>query len=179
MGVLLPTEELTLTDRKNFRAAALEAGIARAIAASIGTREGLVYREWQNIADAGVAATQEAWLTAALAVVGTDYSVFRAIAAPILANNKVVVWWGVGIATVPNPVCRLAFRVGAGAGTTKAVFDLERLDTLITPDGYFSEPILYNPQQVLNIVVMARVVAAAARVILHGYVIEPLQQTIS
>lgn len=178
MSVLIPTEELTLTDKKGFRAAAVEAGINRAIAKAIGAREELVYRQWQNIADAITAA--EAWATAALAAVGVNYTVFQAIAAPILANNKVAVFYGVGVATVPNPVSRLAFRVGAAAGTTKAVFDLELLDTVLIPEGYFSEPIIYDPQQVLNIVAMARIATGlAARVILKGYIIEPLQQTIS
>jgi len=178
MSYLIPTEELTLSDIKAFRGGAAEAGIAMAIKHSIGARDGLVVRAAENIAD--FTTTLDQWNTAALNVVGTNYTVFNGAANPTLAVNKVAVFYKVGIETAPNPVGLLSFRRGAAAGTTLAVFDTEQLVNKLTSDGYFSEPVVYGPQTVLNVVVMARIATLLlARVQLGCFIIEPVQQTIS
>jgi len=171
---IIPTEELTLTDMKGFKASAIEAGIARAIAKTlIKNRDEAVVREAQPAADFGCAT--DAWLTTPLAVVNTQYSVFPAAAGnPLLGPTRIAVFYKVGVNTAPNPVTLLSFREGAGAGTTYAVLNTEVLDTKMETDGYFTEPVVYDNQRVLNIVVTARVATlVAARVILGCFIIEP------
>lgn len=179
MGFLIPTEELTLTDKKRFEQLAEEAGIKRAIGKRVAaTREELVTRHAQNIADFGTVLDQ--WNTAALAAVGTLYSVFQAIPTPTLANNQVAVFYKVQVETAPIPVSLLWFQQGAAAGVTKDVFDVEQIASYLVPCGYFTEPIVYDPQAVLNIRVVCRIATGLlARVILGCYIVEPLQQTIS
>lgn len=179
MGYVIPTDELTLTDIRNFREGAVEAGLRRAVDLKIvSSKSELRHRVAQNIADFGTALDQ--WNTPALAAVGTLYSVFQAIPTPTLANNRVAVFYKVGVETAPIPVSLLWFQVGAAAGTTKDVVDLEQLAVKLAPDGYLSEPVVYDPQQVLNIRVVCRIATGLlARVILGCFIIEPGQQIIS
>lgn len=177
--VLIPKEDLSLGQVSGFKQAAIAKGIERALARGIaGSEDELVCRHAQNIADFGTALDQ--WNTAALAAVGTAYSVFQAIAAPALANNKVAVFYGVGIETAPNPVSLLNFRQGAAGGTTYAIYDCEQLNNGQRTEGYFSEPIWYDPSEVLNVTVTARIATALlARVQLYCYIIEPKGPIIS
>ena len=183
MSYIIPTNELTLTDIRGFRSAAVEAGIAAATppkGAIASSREGLIVRAGQQIADFLQAATQEFWQTPALAVLGNPYSVFGASATPQLGNNKLAIFYKAGIETAPSPVSLLSFRQGATAGTTKAVFDLEQLVTKMEVEGYFTEPVVFLPQAVMNIVVTCRIVTnLLARVPLGVFIVEPVQQTIS
>jgi len=179
LKVINPVEDLTLTDRQNHRMRAINAGLDRAVAKGIApSRDELIVRHAQNIADFGTAADQ--WLTAALAVVGTAYTVFNNIATPTLATTRVAVFYKATVVTAPIPVSILSFREGAAAGTTKAVYDLEQLDGYLVPSGYLSEPVVYDPQQVLNVVATARIATGAqCRLILGCYIIEPKGAVIS
>lgn len=180
---ITPTEELSISQRSDFRLAAIAQGKEHAIARGLATRESaeriLCARPVQNIADFGTAA--DAWLTGALLVAGTAYTVFNNIAAPAVPANRVFVFYKVGVETVPLPVSLLNFRQGAGGGTTYAQFDLEQLVNCQAVDGYFSEPIVYEPTEVMLVQVVCRAPATgvAARVQLGCYVIEALGATIS
>ena len=171
---LVPTSELTLTDIKEFRQRAIDAGIARAISKKLITSAAeAVAREAQPVADFGTATDQ--WLSTPLAAVNTPYSVFPAAAGnPLLGVTRIAVFYKVSIGTAPNPISLLSFREGAGAGTTYAVFNTEVLDAKDESDGYFTEPVVYDNQRVLNIVATCRVATAlAARIILGCFIIEP------
>lgn len=174
LSTLIPTSDLTLTDRTRLRTAAIAKGIARAIALKvIASEDEAKVRNLQNIVDIP-AIVLDQWNTAPLLVLGTAYSVFQAVAAPQLANNRLAVFYKVGVETAPIPVSTLAFREGVAAGTTYAIFDLEQLANSLEPEGYFSEPPVYDPLRVMNIVVTARIATGlAARVILGAYIIEP------
>jgi hypothetical protein len=178
MSYIIPRDELSLSEMKNHRERALQAGIARA-AEKLGVNASeLCARQFLNVTDAGAALEQ--WNTAALAVVGTAYSVFQAIAAPTLANNKLAVFYKVGIETAPLPACRLTFRSGAAAGNVIAEFDLEQLVNAQVCEGYFNEPICIDPTQTFAIQVTCRIATgAAARVQFGNYLIEPIGQTIA
>jgi len=177
LKVINPVEDLTLTDRQNYRMRAIEAGIERALAKKIApSRDELVVRHAQNIAD--FATTVDQWNTPVLAA--ALVSVFGTAAAPVLAVTKVAVFYKVTVTTAPIPVAALSFREGAAAGTTKAIFDLEQLDGYLVPSGYFSEPVTYDPQNVLNVVVLPRIATGLlCRVIMGCYIIEPAGATIS
>jgi hypothetical protein len=179
MGIesyVIPKGDLTLTQRMAYRSNAIDAAKSRAIALGIATsKDGLDVRPFSSLTDAGAALDQ--WNTAALAVVGTAYSVFQAIAAPILAANKLAVFFGVGIETVPSPIGLLIFRSGAAAGNIRYQFDLEQLINSEEIDGYFTEPIVYDPTRQFAIQAVARIATGAiARVQIKGFVIEPQGQ---
>jgi hypothetical protein len=184
--VLLPSDQLTITEKARLRRDAVEGGIERALAKNVApSRAELDYRMAQNIADFGTVG-RERWLTATIAAINTPYSVWTTLAAPAvgltpaLAVNKVAVFWGVSVVTAPNPVSLLSFRKGAAAGTTMAVFNLEDLECQLTMEGYFSQPVTYDPQDVLNVVVTSKIaLAAQAEVVLNCYIFEPKGQTTS
>lgn len=177
---LIPSDQLTLTDKARLRQAAVDGGIRRAINMRVAPSEAeLDVRMAQNIADFGTVG-REQWLTANLAAINTPYSVWTTLVAPAvgltpaLANNKVAVFWGVSVMTVPNPVSLLSFRTGVAAGTTKAVYNLEDLESQVTMEGYFSQCIPYDPQEVLNVVVTSKIATGVqAEVVLNCFIIEP------
>ena len=134
-------------------------------------------REFKPIQDAGAALDQ--WNTPALAVIGTEYSVFQAIPVPAIALRvrQLVIWWGVEIETIPNPVSRLVFRRTAAAGSVMAEYDLEGLGSKQTMVGYLSEPQIWNASTPYAINVMARIVAGVSRIRLLNFVLEPTSTT--
>lgn len=170
---VVPKGELTMTDMRNFREAAIAAAISRAaIKLGVGQDE-LVVRQFYCLLDAGTALEQ--WNTAALAAVGTAYSVFQAIPAPALAQNKLAVFYKVGIETAPSPIGLLTFRSGGVAGNIKAEFDCEQLVNALETEGYFSMPVPIDPTETFAIQVTARIATGVlARIQLGGYLIEPV-----
>lgn len=206
---ILPEGSLTLNDQRNYRLSAIAAGLARATEKKIGTisddeiagysRIGtpaqrqlaikvaldagwwptsMDVREFQPIADAGAALDQ--WNTAALAVVGTAYSCFQAIAAPAMGANKLGVFWKVGVETAPMPVSRLIFRTGGAAGNIVGVYDLEQLANMLESVGYLSEPVVIDPTITFAVQALCRIaIAAIGRVQLGAFIIEPAGQTIA
>lgn len=178
MSYIIPKDQLTLTDIKAAKVGAQQAAINRAqqkMGLAINEQQ---LRQWLNINDAGAALEQ--WNTAALAVVGTAYSVFQAVPVVTLPANKLAVFWGVAIETVPCPVSRLQFRSGAAAGNLLADFDVEQIITGDTVVGLFNQPVVMDPQFAFACNVICRIVTgAAARVQLMSYVFEPIGQTIA
>jgi hypothetical protein len=193
---IVPADLMTVSDMKDYRVGALAAGIRRALDKGIGIPqpdwEGLDVKaikqkvlaggwpsqldvfEFQNVLHAGAALDQ--WNTAALAAVGTAYSMFQAIAAPAAALriNKIVVFYGITIETVPNPVSRVIFRRNGAAGITISEFDLEPLSVMERLMGFFSEPTVIDNDQAFAAQVLARIATgAAARVQLMNFIFEP------
>jgi hypothetical protein len=193
---IVPADLMTVSDMKDYRVGALAAGIRRALDKGIGIPqpdwEGLDVKaikqkvlaggwpsqldvfEFQNVLHAGAALDQ--WNTAALAAVGTAYSMFQAIAAPAAALriNKIVVFYGITIETVPNPVSRVIFRRNGAAGITISEFDLEPLSVMERLMGFFSEPTVIDNDQAFASQVLARIATgAAARVQLMNFIFEP------
>jgi hypothetical protein len=159
MSYVVPTNELTLTDIKSFRMAAAEAGVTRALALGIArTREELIVRHALPFTDFGGAAigwTIEQYRNPVIAAAGWG-SPFDAGAlpafAPTLANSKVAVFFKFADYD-PNPVITgVRFRVGGTGATTKATFFFQ-LETgaKLEPDVYFTEPVVYDPQDVVYI----------------------------
>ena len=175
---LIPKSELTLTDQKNYMAAAVASGLQRASEKLNVSQSELMVRHFENILDAGAAADQ--WRTAALAAVGTAYSCFQAVGAPTLANNKVAVFYKVGIETTPLPISLLTFRSGGAAGNIKAEFDCEQLVNSQEVEGYFSFVVPVDPTETFAVQALCRIATGAfARVQLGAFIIEPKGQRIA
>jgi hypothetical protein len=159
MSYAVPTNELTLTDIRAFRSAAVEAGIVRALALGIArSRDELIVRHLLPFTDLGGAAigwTQEQYRNPAIAAVGWG-SPFDAGAlpafAPTLANSKVAVFYKYAdYSAIPN-VSGVRFRVGGTGATTRATFFFQLpLGAKLEPDIYFTEPVVYDPQDVVYI----------------------------
>ena len=138
-------------------------------------------RELAPLTDLVVAAAQDSWLTAALAVIGTAYTCLNAVAAPQLIVGKLMVCYAVSVesAIVPMPVSRLIFRKGGAVGNIQGQFDMEPMGVRQEPDAFFSEPVIIDPNDVFAIQVLCRAVAAATRVHIHNFLYEIQGATIA
>lgn len=174
MSYIIPRDECTLTDLRNFRDAAVEKGIQRAVELRIVTdRKQLVVRGFQNIADAGAALDQ--WRTTALVAIGAEYGCFQNAAVITLAPNRLVVFYKIGVEEIPMPVSLLRFRLNAMAGNITAAFDLEQLINSLVSEGYFSQPVIIDPNTLFTANVVCRInTGAFTRVQLGAYTIEPV-----
>lgn len=143
---------------------------------------GLVVRHSDNVVDFGCGAG--GWLTMPLGAPGGLLSVFAtavpAALQPVLAVNRLAIFYNVNTEFAPPNVDMLFFREGVAAGTTYAAFDLETLTVKQSMEGYFTEPVVYDPQRVLNVVVRTRInTGAQERVHLGCFIIEPTGPVIS
>jgi len=127
-----------------------------------------------------VAATAlDTMVTAPLAVIGQPYSCFQGVAAPQLLINRLVVFWGVAVNTVPLPVSWLIFRTGGALGNVEAMFNLQTQETRLEFDAFMSEPVVYDPQEVFAVQVLASIATgAAAQVHVHNFLFGPAGQTV-
>jgi hypothetical protein len=174
---IIPADDLTEAKKQQARDMAIAAALERARKTRCITSDAeALVRAPEPVTDFGMAAG--GWLSAAHAVVGTAVSIFNALT-PALANNRVVVFYGFWYESIPLASNLLSFREGAAAGSTYAVFELEELASTMQTRGYFSEPIWYDPQRVMNVVVTPRIVAGVQRMGLMGFVIEPRGPVVS
>ena len=156
MSYIVPVNELTLTDIKAFRSAAIESGIVRALALGLArSRDELIVRAALPLTDFPNGWVIEQYRNPAIAALGWG-SVFDAGAvplfAPVLANSKVAVFYKFADYSVAPTIQALRFRIGGGGATTKGLFYLQ-LETgaKLEPDVYFTEPVVYDPQDVVFI----------------------------
>lgn len=117
-------------------------------------------------------------LTAPLLLVNTWYSCFQAVAAPQLLVGKLLVIYGVSITTVPLPVSYLQFLRGTNV---QAVFDLQTQNARLAFDAFFSEPVVFDPQDTFAAQVLSNTPAlgVAAQVHLHNFLFEKAGDTIA
>lgn len=189
MSYVVPTNELTLSDIKQFKAAAIQAGIARALALGLArSDQELVVRHALPFTDFGNGAvgwTIEQYRNPAIAAVGWG-SIFDAGAlpanAPTLANTKVAVFYKFADYDTAPTITGVRFRIGGTGATTKATF-FQQLETgcKLEPDVYFSEPVVYDPQDVVYIeAYYSLVVGALGENFAFGcYIVERLGANIS
>jgi hypothetical protein len=193
---IVPADLMTISDMKSYRCAALAAGVKRCWEKAIGTPQPdwenlslaqtqarIEKGEWpsqldvldfHNLLHAGTALDQ--WNTPALAAAGTEYSLFQAVPVPAAALrlNKIVVFYGVTVETVPNPISKIVFRRNAAAGILQAEFDVEPLAVMERIMGFFSEPVVWDNNTLYVANAMARIATGVlARVQLMNFVFEP------
>ena len=171
MSYAIPTNELTLTDIREFKQRAIDAGIARALALGLArdARE-LVVREANPDPDfslpAGTGYATNYYNTQVLVTTSIWFPVFdSSVVAPFAANvptlsrTQVAVFYKIANGTA-NPACTaVRFRVGPTGNTTKASFFIQlALDVKLESEVYLSEPVVYDPEDVLFIEYYGRVV---------------------
>ena len=189
MSYVVPTNELTLSDIRTFKQSAIQAGIDRALALGLArTKDELVVRTGLPNTDFGAGAvgwTLENYSGPAIVATGWG-SVFNAGAlpanAPVLANSKIAVFYKFANWSAAPTITGIRFRIGGTGATTKAMYYLQ-LETgaKLEPDVYFSEPVVYDPQDVVYIEAYynAAVAAGAEQFAFGCYLIERLGANIS
>ena len=191
MSYLIPTEDLSLAQQEQRRRDAVVLGAQALVGKSVVGAASMVddrAAEYaidfiQQTTTAALALGLAGWLTMPLAAVGTRYSVFATNAPlavnPIVPINQVWVFYGVAINTPGRVVSNMLFTKGT-AGNRYRFFDLEPLYSKMTTDGYFTQPVVYVPSDVVGCTVMCRVPTnLAAEVVLKTLVLEPKGQNVT
>lgn len=180
MSYAIPTNELTLTDIKTFRSQAIEAGIARALSLGVvRSRQELVVREAHPLTDFPGAWLTEYYISAAPGAVGWMWAGDGA-AVGLLPVAKVAVFYKCADAAANPLFTAVRFRVGATGASTKASFFIQLMvDNKLETDVYFSEPIVYDPQDSLFIQAYARLGGAAEELSFGCFIVEKVGATIS
>jgi len=166
MSYPIATNELTLTDIKAFRGGAVEAGIARALELRTAvSRAELVAYEALPLTNFGAALyTTEQYITPAPAAVGWASSGDGGGVGTLPVAQVAVFYKAANASAVVPPVfiaCR--FRLGATGSSTLAVFQIQMaIENKMESDVYFSEPVVYDPQDRLFIQVYSTAAAGAA-----------------
>jgi hypothetical protein len=183
MSYVIPTNELTLTDIKGFRGAAIDAGVDRALKLGLaGTREELVAREAHPHTDFPLTWTWEYYLEAAGPAAAGWRLVGDLAAASQLGVNKIAVFYKVADAAEDPVITAVRFRVGATGATTRGSFFIQLpIDIKLEPECYLTEPVVYSPQEWVYIEAYWRVGAAAAgeELSFGCFIIEPTGGTVS
>jgi len=183
-STFIPSGELTVTDQKNMKEAAIKAGMDRAIYKKLGANGAeLAVREVRPSVDLPTAfAAGDRWIfPAPAAAVAAAFTVTNWINERVPVNT-ILVFFGAAFESAAPEVSEIFFRSGpGGAGRTAAVFNVESCYTKMESDGYFSVPVTYDPQENCFIQVTNRLVIAAAGtiLILKGYAIEPRREQVS
>ncbi len=185
MSYGIPREDLSLSERREYRAKAQEACIRKAIKLSYATtREGLDVRDIFPGTDmtnpAGAGYTNEVFITGAIPI-NTWTSVFDTGAVAQMDNRKVLVIYKI-VNLTPMPNIR-AVRFGLGPTRTSmlAWFHTEKdIQIQETPEVYMSEPVVYTEDQWMSIECYANpAVAVGERLGFVGFVAEPVGETLS
>jgi len=148
----------------------------------------IIARDADYVTDFIPVATQAGlagWLSMPLAAIAGMYSLFAnnvpAAITPTVLNNQAVVFYGVDILLADaagENVTQIIFGVG-NANNRRAQFDLEGLYPHMAVSGFFSQPVAYDPQEIINVQIRARIATGVgARVRLATLVAEPTQQTV-
>ncbi len=159
MSYAIPTNELTLGDIKAYKEKCLAAGVTRAKAKGIAAAdEELVWREMLPSFDlgalvlAGSGYALNYYVTPAAVAAGAWASPFGLAAAidPLLPVGRVAVFYKVYDADADPQATGVRFLLAAA--TTKANFFVQcLLDNKLEPEAWFSEPVVYDPQDTVNI----------------------------
>ncbi|MFA5401492.1 MAG: hypothetical protein WC359_13665 [Dehalococcoidia bacterium] len=148
----------------------------------------IIVRDADYVVDFVPAATAvglTGWLSMPMVAIAGMYSVFAnnvpAALTPQVPNNQAVVFYGIDVLLADmagETVTFIQFGVGA-ANNRRAQFDLEGLYGGQAATGYFSQPVYYDPQEIMNVQIRARVATGVgARVRLATFIAEPIQQTV-
>lgn len=171
MSYAIPVNEVSLSDIKRFKEAALAAGIARAIAKGIAGspdemvwRDGLPSTDFGALAQAATGYTTEFYNTlpgvgaAAWALVFDTATPAGPAVPAFLPDDRIAVFYKIYDAAA-NPVATaVRFRVGATGATTKASVLIQgQIDNKLESDVYISEPVTYDARDRLFIELYGRV----------------------
>jgi len=137
------------------------------------SRESLVIRDVLPAGDLGLG--NNWWLSAAL-VANTEMTFINVA----LGNRRHLAFYGVSTEAAAPAISMAYFRIGATGSSTFLLANLEGLYAEQEPVGYFSEPVIYVPNETVFIRLLPRVTnAAGERIKLHALLAEPKGEAVS
>lgn len=185
MSFAIGTDELSPSRLQAYMEKAQQAAIKRALKLSIvSSADELVFKEAAPGTDlsqpAGSGYTNEIYLTGA-AVINTWTSVYDTALVPVLGQRQVAVFYKVfDLAAAPSATA-VRFRLGPTGATTLAWFHFEGIvNVKLTPEAWFSEPVVYGPNESMFIEFFpSAAVAVGERLGFGCFIAEPAGQSIS
>lgn len=180
MSYVIPTNEVSLADRKAFINSAIEAGIARGVE-KLGVGRGeLTVRHALPLTDFPGAWTTEYYVSPAIAAVAWAWAGDGA-AVGVLPVGRVAVFYKGADADANPAFTAVRFRLGPTGATTKASFFFQDIiDNKLETDFFFSEPVVYDPQDNVMIQAYSRVAVHAAEELSFGcFIIEKVGAVVS
>jgi len=186
MSYVIPTPELSVAKLEFYRNEAKKAALKRAQDLKLATSmDELVFREANPGTDlsqpAGSGYTNETYLTGAAAI-NTWTSVYDTAGVARLGNRQIAVFYKVFVVNANPATTAVRFRLGLTGATTLGWFFVEQvINTALVPEAWFSEPVVYNPDQFMFIEFypMAAVPAAGERLGFGCFIAEPIGESIS
>ena len=195
MSYLIPIASMSLAEQERRRRDAVIAGqqalIDAAVVKDMPGRKNIVDRDPDYGPDfipvlvrpAAVGFPMSGWMTEPLLLPNGIYNIFAGnngvAVVPQVPNNQVWVFYGVHVLTlVPaGPVTQLYFAIGTSA-IRKAAFDLQKMYDKLETSAYFTQPVVYTPQDIATITVKARIATGVGcEVVLDTIIFEPIQNT--
>lgn len=173
---LVPWEAMTLTDIKGYKSEAIRVGVERMLQLKlVTTPDDLTVRSFRANADLGVGTGgQDEWAIA-LPLLGLNVGVIS----QLLPANQIVVFYGIDDYDA-NPVATLVmFFTAIAGGTTKMIVDLQDCRGFTYCAGMLSEPVVYDPQQLVYVSMETDVIHATEFIKFMGYIIEPRGTVVS
>jgi len=196
MSYVIPKENLALASQERLRSGAERMArirLARKLAISETAaldpkNPAVIARDEDYVTDFVPQATQAGlagWLSMPLAAAATFYSIFAnnvpAALTPQVPNNQAVVFYGIEVLLADaagETVTFIQFGIGA-ANNRRAQFNIESLYSGMNPCGYFSQPVYYDPQEIMNVQIRSRIATGlGARLRLQCLIAEPIQNTV-
>lgn len=185
MSYCIPKDELSVSRLEGFKALCKSRALAKAQNLKLAsTLDELVFREAAPGTDlsqpAGSGYTNEVYLTGAIAA-NAWTSVYDTALVPVLGQRQIAVFYKVWNRTAPMTITAVRFRLGPTGATTLGWFPLEQMDLVWTPEMWFSEPIVYGPNQAMFIECISPIaIAAAGQHLGFGcYIVEPVGEAVS
>lgn len=181
MSYLIPIGNISLARQEGIRQAAVVAGKQALIdAAVVKSMDASIDRDPDYRIDFVPAATRAGltgWLSQTFAAAATIYSLLadnaNAALSPQVPNNAVWVFYGVHVVTLNRPATQLFFGVGNN-NIRKANFDLEKLYDQLETNGYFTNPVVFGPQDIVTIQVLSRLaLGVGCNIVLDSIIVEP------
>ena len=174
---LIPIGDLSLAEKQSVRADAdallwdvCRRTLVRDNPADVIIRDAMPFTDFALNA-------QEDWLIAGAGVVGTELQ-YMSVLTPI---DHIIAFYGLALETTPPIISRVRFTLGATSTTVRGFFDTQALNSRLEPAGYFSERIVFKPNETCRIMVMPKVAWAVntQRLVLLARVMEPIGQNVS
>lgn len=186
MSYGIPRDDLSLAERRDYRAKAQRACINKALGLSYATTEKMLdvrgifpHTDMGNPAGSGY--TNERFITGAL-VINTWTSVYDTAAVAQLGNRKVLVIYKiVNLTAMPN-IRAVRFGIGPTRTSMLAWFQVDvDINVQLTPEVYMSEPVVYTGDQWMSIEAYANpaVPAGGEQLGFVGFIAEPVGDTLS
>lgn len=192
MSYLIPIASMSLAEQERRRTQAVMSGRQALVDASVVKSIGNVVDRDPDygpdfipvaVRPAAVGFPMSGWMTEPLLLPNGIYNIFAGnngvAIIPQVPNNQVWVFYGIHVLTIlpVNPVTQLYFAIGQSA-IRKAAFDLQKMYDKLETSAYFTQPVVYGPQDIVTITVKARIASGVGcEVVLDTIIFEPIQNT--